>query len=131
MICLADWRIRASLLTCFIVAPFLKFIAENEYGFLHAEVAAGAVLLLIPCLLLGWLARGKAFYVVAGFCIVMAGTYPLVHLAKPLFRMRLWEGAALLTRLRLEVFETQPKTFGHEVANVSKGGSALDARDLG
>ncbi len=67
MICLADWRIRASLLTCFIVAPFLKFIAENEYGFLHAEVAAGAVLLLIPCLLLGWLARGKAFYVVAGF----------------------------------------------------------------
>jgi len=97
MICLADWRIRASLLTCFIVAPFLKFIAENEYGFLHAEVAAGAVLLLIPCLLLGWLARGKAFYVVAGFCIVMAGTYPLVHLVKPLFRMRLWEGAALLT----------------------------------
>jgi len=41
------------------------------------------------------------------------------------------EGDALLTRLRLEVFETQPKTFGHEVANVSKGGSALDARDLG
>jgi hypothetical protein len=41
------------------------------------------------------------------------------------------EGDALLTRFDLEVFETQPKTFGHKVANVSKGGSALDARDLG
>jgi len=94
---LADWRVRAGFLSCFIVAPFLKFVAANGYGLLHTEVAAAIALLLVPCLLLGWLARGIGFYCVAAICLVMAATFPLVHLVRPVIHMSLGFGAIALT----------------------------------
>jgi Sulfatase len=94
---LADWRVRAGVLSCFIVAPFLKFVAANGYGLLHTEVAAAIALLLIPCLVLGWLARGIGFYCVAAACLVMAATFPLVHLIRPVVHTSLGFGAIILT----------------------------------
>src|ERR1700728_2624974 len=93
---LDDWRVRTFLLSCLIVAPFLKFLAQNEYGFFHVEVAVDVLWLLLPCLLLGRLLRGNAFYIVTGICIVLTGTFPLVQVLKPFLRLGLGQGAILL-----------------------------------
>jgi Sulfatase len=122
---LADWRIRAALLSCFIVAPFLKFVAANEYGLLHTEVAAAVVLLLIPCLILGWLARGMAFYGVSAICLVMAATFPLVHLLKPLMHMSLGFGAMLLLLATAALMGVMRERFFPVVAVFAWSGVAL------
>jgi Sulfatase len=109
---LDDWRVRTFLLSCLIVAPFLKFLAQNEYGFFHAEVLVDVLWLLVPCLLLGRLLRGRAFYIVTGICIVLTGTFPLVQVLKPFLNLGLWQGAILLaTGSAAALFAMRAKFF--------------------
>ncbi len=103
---LRDARIRAAYLGCLIVVPFLRFLVENEYGFLYLEVIAAIAVLGCVCALLAWLARGAVFFVVIALCAAVMSAYPLQNLVGPLqpapvFAVVLATFAGILVLIRL------------------------------
>ena len=91
------WKGRAFFFSCLVVAPFLKFLARNQTGVLHPEIAAAILWLVLVCVVLSALARkGWVFYGLTGLCIVFVASYPLASLAQPVVPLSLWLSAALV-----------------------------------
>ena len=87
---------RLGLLACILITPFLKFVAWNEYGFLHLEVVAAAAILLGVSVISGLAMRGPAFYAVVLAVLITTGTAPFVRMVAPAVVISLWQGALLL-----------------------------------
>jgi hypothetical protein len=85
-----DWKWRSFFFSCLIVEPFLKFLARNQTGVFHAEIALAVLWLLAVSLALAFISRkAPVFYVLMGVCVVLIASYPFQSLLQPLVRIPL------------------------------------------
>ncbi|MFB3776653.1 MAG: hypothetical protein ACE141_03550 [Bryobacteraceae bacterium] len=123
---LNDWRVRAFVASCLIVVPFLRFVVRKQYGFLHPEVLAAVLLLVLVCALLS-LFRGVAFQLLIAFLATVMATYPALQLAGYPAFLPPWLCAVLTFSLTLLAARAMREKFIPVLAVFAWSGLLADA----
>ena len=116
------WKARALCLGGLILAPFLRFLVRQEYGFLTWEAAAAAGLLALVTVLLSLALRGVWFRLFVLFAITVTATFPALGLTGFSSPYAPWIAAALLAAGSAVLMQLLKGNFFALLVGVTWGG---------